>query len=230
MTTTSWHKLFGLGACAALLAAACTVSSGSDDDDGVTTGTTTGKSTSTGGSGGSGGSSTTSSGGSAGEGSGGTTTTSTTATATTGDGGEPGITLECLDENDPGTSASCDIEDTDNCCTKCIRTNFCDEYGACFASPTNICAGTTDEDSEFYTFANCMFAIEGGALPGIDNNDDFDGCIAEATDVSDKYCGLGTISGATNDLVTKVMGDDEGLGGCFAECLDSSFDESECIY
>lgn len=232
MTTTSWHKLLGLGASAALLAAACTVSSGSDDDDSVTTGTTD--------SGGAGGSSTTStstatsstsSGGSAGEGAGGTTSTTSTS-STTGEAGGT-FTLECLEDADAdiGTPASCDVGDDTSCCNKCLAENFCTEFGNCFATPANICGGTTDDDSEIFAFTNCMLAIDGGAVPGTGENSDFETCIVEdATAVSEMYCGLGTISDPTNQLATLMMGDEEGNGGCFAECLDSTFEEDSCIY
>ena len=81
------------------------------------------------------------------------------------------------------------------------------------------------------TFISCMFNIEGGALPGTDEGSDFETCIVEdATAVSEAYCGLSTISGPTNELATAMMGDEDGFGGCFAECLDSTFEEDSCIY
>lgn len=236
MTTTSWHKLFGLGASVALVAVACTVSSGSDDDDdGVTTGIGGSGGSDAGGSGGTdatGG--TDASGGSAGDPS--TTTTTTTTTSTTGSGGSGGSPemVECLMEDDgaiPGTPASCDIdEENDPCCTRCVKTNCCDGYGDCFASEPNICGGSTDENSEIMAFINCMLAIEDGATPGMDDGSDLETCMAQAIEEVSWICDAAAPSGPTNELATCMHGDMDGLGGCFFECLDSNFEEDECVY
>lgn len=242
MTTTSWQRLLGYGACAALFAAACTVSSGSGDDDEVTTGiggthsdggnggsTTTGTpTTSAGGMGGSGGSAgdttTTSSSG----GSGGSTTTGG------GSGGEP---VDCLDDVDgelPGEVVSCETQ-VDNCCSRCMAVNCCEEYSECFAiNPYNICGGSSDEDSEIAVFIDCMLGVgvgDGGPAPGLEEGGDFDTCMAKATEeVSGPYCDNGTISGPTNELGVCLHGDEDGIGGCFEECLNPDFDEAECTY
>lgn len=235
MTTTSWQKLFGLGTAVALVAAACTVSSGSDDDDGqVTTGTTsnsggtsadggTGGTDATGGTAGNGGT-----GGSAGE----TTTTSTTTSTTGGSGGEP-PEVDCLDTDSdtvPGDPAVCEVDDSTNCCTKCVAANCCEAYSNCFASdPFNICGGATDDDSEIFAFINCMVDIDGGATPGTGEDSDFERCIADATEnVSAPVCGNGTISGPTNELATCIHGDADRFDGCFLECLTDF--TGECAY
>lgn len=237
MTMTSWQKLFGFGACMALFAAACTVSSGDgDEDDEVTTGI--------GGSGGSGGS-----GGTAGDGgSGGTSTTNTstatvtntatTTSTTTGGGGTGGSEpdpVDCLDGAGggvPGDVATCEPTDNDSCCTKCVAANCCESYSECFASdPYNICGGSGQaNDSEIDAFITCMIGVEDGAIPGLDEGSDFENCIAEVTsEVSAAQCGNGTISGPTNELAVCIHGDDDGLDGCFLECL-TDFDETECTY
>jgi hypothetical protein len=203
MTMTSWQKLFGFGACAALFAAACTVSSGDDTDDEVTTGIGgTGGDGGNGGSGGSGGNTTT-----------GTTTTTTTATTTTtgsggmgGSGGSGGTggsgeEVHCLDDASgelPGEVVSCETE-VDNCCARCMAVNCCEEYSECFAvDPFNICGGSSDDDSEIAVFIDCMLQIgvdEGGSTPGLEEDSDFDTCMAKATEyVSSPYCDNSTIS------------------------------------
>jgi hypothetical protein len=101
MTTTSWQKLLGFGACVALAAAACTVSSGDPEDDDVTTGIGgSGGDGGTGGDGGSGGS-TTSTTGTPTTGTTGTTSTTGTTTSTTGTGGTGGAPepIDCLDSD-----------------------------------------------------------------------------------------------------------------------------------
>jgi hypothetical protein len=241
MTTTSWQKLLGYGACVAFFAAACTVSSG-DDDDQVTTGIGgSGGSGGTVGDGGSGGTSPTTSNTTTGNTTTGNTTSNTTTSGTTtgggGSGGSGGAEVDCLDDASgeiPGEVATCEPQ-TDNCCARCMAANCCEEYSECFAfDPYNICGGSSDEDSEITAFINCMLAIgvdEGGATPGIDEGSDFEICMAEAAAyVSDPVCNSFTISGPTNELGVCLHGDEDGLDGCFNECLNVDFDEDSCTY
>jgi hypothetical protein len=74
-----------------------------------------------------------------------------------------------------------------------------------------------------------MVMIEDGAVPGTDDDSDFMACINSASEsVSAPVCDLSTISGPTNELATCIHGDEDGLGGCFLECL-TDFD-GECTY
>ena len=243
MTSTSWFKLFGIGACAALAAAACTVSSGEGEDDDITTGA--GGTGGDGGSGGSGGDSDTNTTSNTTSTSSNTTsgttssTTSGTTSSTTG-GGTGGEQVDCLDDEDgelPGEVATCEFEDDaeTNCCDRCIVARCCEAYSECYAfDPNNICGGTAEgyeSDSEIYAFQSCMLDIDGGAIAGTEEGSDFEGCIFETTEVvSAAECGNGTISGPTNELAFCMAGGEEGIDGCFSECLDSEFDETECTY
>jgi hypothetical protein len=131
----------------------------------------------------------------------------------------------------PEDPTTCTFDANDSCCTKCVRTQFCELNNNCFAAPANICGGTTSEDSEILTFIDCMYSTEGGAAPGTGDDSDFERCIGEAAEVSAMYCGLGTISGPTNELAVAIVGSDDDAG-CFFECLDNTFDEETevCLY
>ena len=222
----------------ALFAAACSVSSGDPDDDEVTTGIG-----GTGGDGGSGGTSPSTTTGTQTTTTGVQTTTTGMQTTTTGGGGSGGSggsggdDVECLDDEEGeihGEPATCEPQ-VDNCCARCMAANCCEEYSECFAfDPFNICGGANDEESEIIAFINCMLEIgvdEGGSTPGTEEGSDFENCMAEATNnVSDPICNSGTISGPTNALGVCLHGDEDGLGGCFNECLNSDFDEDSCTY
>lgn len=237
MTSTSWFKLFGIGACLAMAAGACTVSSGEgDEDDDITTGS--GGSGGDGGSGGNGvtntvttSSNTTSNTSSSSS----STTSTTTSTSTTGSGGAP-EEVECeTADSDLGDVATCEVPDNADCCSKCIVTKCCEGYSKCYATdPVNVCGGTEEgfeTDSEIYAFQECMLNVDGGALAGTEEGSDFDICIGEVmATVSDPVCEKASISGPTNELAVCMAGGEEGIDGCFAECLDNTFDEDSCTY
>lgn len=153
--------------------------------------------------------------------------TESTSTSTSG----AGAGIDCLTADDGGivgTPASCDfVDDSYDCCTRCVTQRCCEEFGACFASaPYNVCGGAADSYGEFAAIQECMIYIpDGGAVPS-----DLESCVGEAVEqVSGPFCDLGAISGPTNDLAACIRGDQDGLGGCFEECF-TPFDESECLF
>jgi hypothetical protein len=122
----------------------------------------------------------------------------------------------------PGVDCSTvDPTGFDTCCERCTLTNCCEEYAQCYAEqPYHVCAGDEQSyNSEVNCIIDCMIVEE-----------DLELCAGQcATQISGPICGLSTISGATNEIVSCIAGDENNLNGCFEECF-TDFEEDSCLY
>jgi hypothetical protein len=126
---------------------------------------------------------------------------------------------------DPAPTENLD-PDANSCCILCAAQNCPDQVADCYATgPENICGV---KNGEIQLIQDCMLENEG--LPGFGDDSDFIGCVAEAANgASGPLCGLGTISGTTNDFAVCLHGDESGVGGCFEECFTDFVDDA-CVY
>jgi hypothetical protein len=236
MIKATRHGALAIFATFALATSACTITTGGDGVGG-------GAGESSGGDSGSGGSdsggsssggtgtggSTAGTSGSAGEASGGSS-----GSGTGGSGGDDGLACE-FSSND--TPATCEVDEDADCCTKCLQTRCCDEFGACLGTPFNVCGGDEDnENSEINCVIECM--VDFGPIR--DDAEDLTLCATDANTQcyapSATFCGgLQVISAETNALATCMHGatdeaDIEDDPGCFEECFFEHDTDYVCPY
>ena len=204
MKISAWRKVTASAFVAALVVG-CVVSSGDDDneEDGGVVGGSAGKGGSAGSAAGTGGKA--GSGGSSGStaGTGGSGGGSSGAVCDPKDGGARGSTpgASCAPEADGGPDLACQT---------CVQTNCCNDWKACVArNPNDPCGyGGPKNQGEIICFQECVFGVleEGGVA----SNSVIASCAGSCATQ-----GCGTISAATNDMVTCLS------GPCFDTCLQN---------
>lgn len=125
------------------------------------------------------------------------------ATGGSGGGGTGGTAGASCDPS-PGTPGSCAPVNPSDLCQQCIEANCCPEWGACTQdNPLDNCsAGGIAGEGEASCFQQCLFDA------GIADEATQTQCAGSCT-----TAGCGSISAATNDLITCLN------GSCFTDCL-----------